>query len=117
MKFLTDENVASSVVKDLRKKGFDVKDIKEEKLCGASDKEILKMSLAENRIIITHDKDFNNVLVTNTIHIGIILLRFKNQSPPNVSEMLIKLMDSNLANKIANSLTVVSEYQITFHKH
>ena len=32
MKFLTDENIASSVLKSLRNENFDVKDIKEERL-------------------------------------------------------------------------------------
>lgn len=41
IRFLTDENISSSLVKSLRKNGFDVKDIKEEKLYGISDKEVL----------------------------------------------------------------------------
>lgn len=48
MKFLTDENIAISVVKFLRNKGFDVKDIKEESLYGLSDKFIFE--LAKKRI-------------------------------------------------------------------
>ncbi len=38
MKFFTDENVATSVVSALRRYGHEVKDIKEEKLQGTSDK-------------------------------------------------------------------------------
>lgn len=34
IKFLSDENIALKLVKSIRKKGFDVKDIKEEKLFG-----------------------------------------------------------------------------------
>ena len=30
MKFLTDENIAASVVQSLKKQGFDVKDVKEQ---------------------------------------------------------------------------------------
>jgi hypothetical protein len=37
IKFLTDENIATSLVKAIRKKGCDVKDIKEEKLFGIED--------------------------------------------------------------------------------
>ncbi len=44
MKFLTDENIATSVVRGLRKKGFDIKDVKEEKLYGSSDKELLQIA-------------------------------------------------------------------------
>ena len=31
MRFLSDENIAHSVVRDLREAGFDVRDVKEEK--------------------------------------------------------------------------------------
>ena len=40
-RFLTDENIAKSLVRKLRDEGHDVKDIKEEKLFGTSDKEIV----------------------------------------------------------------------------
>ncbi len=58
MKFLTDENIAISVVKHLRNKGHDVKDVKEESLYGSPDKDIFELAKKENRIILTHDKDF-----------------------------------------------------------
>ncbi len=45
MKFLTDENVATSVVSDLRNAGFDLKDIKEEKLQGTNDKKIIELAI------------------------------------------------------------------------
>ena len=38
MKFLTDENIAKTVVNTLRKAGYDVKDIKESRLFGSPDK-------------------------------------------------------------------------------
>ena len=44
LKFLTDENISPSLVRTLRNKKYDVKDIKEEKLFGTSDTEILKFA-------------------------------------------------------------------------
>ena len=63
LKFLVDENIAGSVVNALRKSGYDVKDVKEEKLYGLSDSKILEMANEGDRIIITHDKDFMNLLL------------------------------------------------------
>jgi predicted nuclease of predicted toxin-antitoxin system len=53
MKFLTDENVANTVVRTIRSIGFDVKDIKEEKLFGISDKKIIEIAKrGKNKTII-----------------------------------------------------------------
>ena len=116
MKFLADENIATSVVSDLRKAGFDTKDIKEENLRGASDKIILNIASAEDRIIITHDKDFANILSYDKIkHKGIILIRLKNQSPKRVSKILLGVLQSDLATKISNKLTIITETQTIIH--
>ncbi len=61
LKFLTDENIFPSLVNALRSKSYNVKDIKEEKLLGISDSEALKLAFKENRVVITHDKDFANI--------------------------------------------------------
>ncbi len=62
IKFLSDENTAPSLVKSIRRKGFDVKDIKEEKMFGVGDYEVLEIGNKENRIVISHDKDFANLI-------------------------------------------------------
>ena len=113
VEFITDENIAKSVVKGLRKEGFNVKDIKEEKLYGMSDKTIIEMAIKENRVIITHDKNFGNVLNNpNVDHRGIIFIRFKVQNPENVGSVLSKALKSEFLNKFENSLIVISENQI-----
>ncbi len=117
MKFLTDENIAKSVVDSLRKTGFNVKDIKEENLQGTSDKNILNLANNENRIIITHDKDFGNILYsTNIQHKGIILVRLKNQSPAKTAKILLNVLSSDIKNKIKDNLIIISENQIVIHK-
>ncbi len=56
-KFLLDENIPRSVYVSLKKSGYDVISISEE-YRGISDKEIIKISREDNRIIVTLDKDF-----------------------------------------------------------
>ena len=110
IKFLSDENIAPTLVKAIRKKGFDVKDIKEERMFGVGDDKVLSMANSENRIVITHDKDFAN-LIKNMLqpHKGVILLRFINQSPDNVVKYFIPLLDSKIKDRLKNNLVVVSE--------
>ena len=110
LKFLTDENISPSLVKTLRNKKYDVKDIKEEKLFGTSDTEILKLAYKENRVIITHDKDFANLLGYSLIkHKGVILLRFLNQSPRNVIKSFVPILKQLKESKIRDSLVVISD--------
>ena len=58
MKFLVDENVPQTLIKNLRGKGFDVLDIKKSKYRRATDTEIIAIARSEKRIIITYDQDF-----------------------------------------------------------
>lgn len=109
MRFLTDENVATSVVSALRRNDYDVKDIKEEGLFGLSDAKVLELANKEDRIIITHDKDFSNLL--NNPHqkySGVILLQFSDQSPENVIKKLIPL-PKRLEKRLRNSFVIITD--------
>ena len=60
MKFLADENVPQTLIKNLRDKGFDVLDIKKSEHHRATDTEIIAIARSEKRVIITYDQDFLN---------------------------------------------------------
>lgn len=110
LKFLTDENISPSLVHALRSEGYSVKDIKEEKLFGIDDKEVIQLAFKENRVVITHDKDFANLLNYSSIkHKGVILLRFTNQSPKKVISSFIPILLNLKENKIKNSLTIIGD--------
>jgi len=112
MKFLTDENIAVSVVEFLRKRGFNVKDIKEELMHGIPDKDIFGIAQKEKRIIITHDKDFAEIIKNYKKDFeGIILVRCKIQNPENISTALDKLFNMKVISKIKNSLIILNEEQ------
>lgn len=117
IRFLSDENIATSVVHALRNSGFNVKDIKEEGLYGTSDEEIIKLANKEDRIIITHDKDFGNVIRNEMVkHSGIILVRLKNQNPANTKRMILNILNSDIRDKLRYNLTVISKDKIIIHK-
>ena len=80
MKFLADENIPYPVVKRLRENGFDVTSIYEVKR-GLTDEEVARIATAEDRILITFDKDFRMIIFVENITIpGLILLRFPPKS-------------------------------------
>ena len=113
MRFLTDENISISVVRFLRQKKFDVKDIKEESLYGLPDKDIFEFARKEDRIILTHDKDFLRITKNYESDFGgIILIRCKRQDPENVVVILGKLLMMQEVKKIKNNLFILSEEEL-----
>lgn len=113
MRFLTDENIAVSIVKFLRNKGFDVKDVKEESLYGSSDKDIFELAKKEDRIILTHDKDFMAIIKSyKSDFSGAILIKCKNQKPENVSATLDKILSQDIIKKIKNSIFILNEKEL-----
>jgi predicted nuclease of predicted toxin-antitoxin system len=76
MNFLADENIFVPMVEALRKLGYDVFDIKEQQLIGTDDPVIYEMAVKRNRVLLTMDKDFSNIIkYPPGNHPGIIVLK------------------------------------------
>ncbi len=85
-RFLTDENVPPRVVDYLRDKGFDVRAIREFVPAGSSDSEVISIARREERILLTFDKHFANILLYPLrTHAGIIRIRLH---PPLIEDVL-----------------------------
>ena len=80
MRFLLDANIALSVKQKLRIAGFEAFHVADVKLGTASDGEILAFAKRHRYIVITHDKDFGNVIrIPIASRRGVILLRLRDQ--------------------------------------
>ena len=94
MKFLADECCDAGLVKSLRDNGHDVLYIMEEKP-GATDEEVLLLALDNNRILITEDMDFGDLVYRfKKVTHGIILIRIDVKQRHLKWERLKKLIDS-----------------------
>jgi len=93
MKILADENFPGPAVERLRKRGYDVLWARTQ--CpGLKDRALLERAEAENRVVLTLDKDFWQLALQRPIPIrrsGVILLRVFPATSRNV-EALIELM-------------------------
>src|SRR5262245_3553329 len=77
MRFLADENVAVPIVLWLRQLGHDVSHASEQQ-AGAPDSDWLARAESEQRLILTSDKDFGELVFRDRLNShGVVLLRLE----------------------------------------
>lgn len=85
-KFLVDENIPPAIVAFLKDKGFDVKEVHELLIHGASDISIMGLARQEERTLVTFDKHFADILhYPLDSHFGVIRIRIH---PPLLSDII-----------------------------
>ena len=115
MKFLVDECTGPRVAHWLSKHKHDVFSVYEEAK-GSDDNWIIRKANEENRIIITGDKDFGELVFRKEKpHKGIILLRLENQRAENKIKKIDNLLEQ-YSDKIKNNFIVVTENSIRIAK-
>ncbi len=87
MRILANENVASEAIEQLRESGHDVAWVRTDSP-GAVDAEVLRRAVAEERLLITFDKDFGQLVFSRgraAAH-GVVLFRITTPSPNVVAQ-------------------------------
>lgn len=108
---MVDECVGPSLANWLRSQGYDVVS-SYDNLQGLSDNMVLQKAYQENRILITSDKDFGDMIFRQQMnHRGIILLRLNDERPMNKIHV-IKNLIANYSQDLAESFTVVTEKSV-----
>jgi predicted nuclease of predicted toxin-antitoxin system len=111
VKFIVDENLGSRVARWLKEHQHDVISIYEE-FRGLDDDEILRKSVEENRILITNDKDFGEMIFRKgKLHCGVIFLRLEDERSVNVIKILDQLLKV-YADQISDNFIVVTETSV-----
>lgn len=110
MKFLVDECISRSVVNFLKTK-FDTKYVQDIS-ASISDDEVLQIALTENRIIVTRDKDFGDMVFRDKKeHCGVVLLRLEIKHPQNQAAVITKVIDEYF-NQLIGNFIVATDYSI-----
>lgn len=116
MKFIADINIAQVVIKFLRQSGHDVVDVK--KLFPIKvDIDIIKLAQSENRIILTHDKDFLGLAKFPKYQVGMIIIRLSNQKTLNHLAKLKQLLEEDKEEVLIKSLTIITEDSIEHYPY
>jgi len=90
-----DECTGPTVAKWLATEGHNVISISPDRK-GISDKEIFKIAVSEERILITNDKDFGELIFKNKFsHCGVIFLRLTDETVSNKVFVLNNLINNH----------------------
>lgn len=112
MKFIVDECTGPTVAKWLINVGYDVLSISLDRR-GISDKEILKIAVDEERILITNDKDFGELIFKEKLpHRGVVFLRLANETATNKVFVLKNLLQNHIRMIDKKHFIVVTEKSI-----
>jgi predicted nuclease of predicted toxin-antitoxin system len=117
LKLLLDENLYPSTLNLLRCYGFDVKDIKEMKLCGINDNEVMELAQREDRLLITLDMHFSNIFLYPPSECpGIIVVRVRPAVPSKVDQAIKCFLQVLQPELIKHALTIVEENKFRIRK-
>lgn len=109
LQLLADENFPGIAVNALRDRGHDVSWVRTE-APGISDVEVLAKSKSENRVLITFDKDFGELVFRSGLSAGVVLFRLAAKSPWYIAELAVKVLESR--EDWAGNFSVVEESRI-----
>src|SRR5580658_757597 len=106
MRFLADENISRLVVERLRAAGFDVTSVSASSP-GASDSDVLANASGEGRILITEDRDFDELVVRQRLGVrGLVLLELDRLSTAAEADLVNAVLSAN-ADKLDGNLVVI----------
>ena len=111
MKLKIDENLPADCAVLLRNAGFEADTVADQDLPGADDAVIASRSRSEDRVLVTLDLDFANVLAYPPAqHAGMIVLRSKRLDKPTVLRLGTATSDLG-----TTGVSTVSNYTVSNH--
>jgi predicted nuclease of predicted toxin-antitoxin system len=95
MRIIANENIMATVVSELRGRGHDVLSVKES-MTSAKDEIILAKAQAEDRLVLTHDKDFGELAFRFGLPStsGVLLIRLSGSGRQIDIEQVLKVIES-----------------------
>ena len=112
MKFLADMCISVSIVEFLRENGYDVVRLSDENLEKLPDTEVFEKAVRENRIILTFDLDFSEIVSKSEgSTISVILFRLHNTRSHFVMERLKQVLFESSDNLEKGSVIIIDDHR------
>ncbi len=106
MRFLADESCDFAVVRALRRAGHEVLAVSEISP-RAEDIEVIDLAFRGERILLTEDKDFGQLVYAHRKHtLGVILLRYPASARQRLSKEIVKLVGRRGENLVGSFVVV-----------
>ena len=113
MKFLLDENLSPLHAQTVRDLGHDAVSVVEIGLSGADDPDVRTAAIEQERILVTLDADFANVLRYPTARTpGVVRLRLHPATEEAIDAMLRNAIPRLAGVTLSGKLVVVDEHKI-----
>lgn len=116
MKFLIDQDVYARTIRYLRNLGHDVVTASELGLSQAEDIELLKKAEEQNRIFVTRDRDFGELVFVQRLGCGVIYLRMVPSTFETVHKELGKILKSYSEGQLKEAFVVVESGRHRFRR-
>ncbi len=112
MNFLANENFPRISIRLLRNAGYNIVSVIED-TPGAKDCDILKRAQEENRIILTFDRDYGELIYRHKLFTpaGIVYFRFNPATPQEPAEILLNVLEKREV-ILLNRFTVIERDKI-----
>ncbi len=108
MRFLADMGVSGSVAAALRALGHDVAHARERGLGRAPDVVLLETARREQRVVLTFDLDFGDLLAASGDQLpSVIIFRLRDQWPGAVTSRLLRVIAERIGELESGALVVV----------
>ena len=110
MRFLADMGVSQQAVEWLRTNGHDAVHLRDEGLQRLTNGEIFQKAAGENRIVLTFDLDFGEILAGSGEQIvSVILFRLRNTRTDFVIQRLEVVLNSSSAELSQGAIVIVED--------
>lgn len=110
MRFLADMGVSQQVIAWLRANGHDANHLRDEGLHRLPNGEIFRKAANENRIVLTFDLDFGEILAGSGEQVvSVILFRLRNTRTDFVQQRLADVLDSSGAELTQGAIIIVED--------
>ena len=116
MKFLLDQDVYAITARFLAALGHDVIRAAEVGLSRASDEDILREAQTRERLLVTRDRDFGNLVYVRGLGAGVLYLRILPSTTNSVHHELERVLSSYSHEELSKAFVVVEPGRHRFRR-
>ena len=107
MKFLLDQDVYAVTARFLHDLGHDIVPVARIGLSQAEDEEILRVAQEQDRVLVTRDRDFGNLVFVQGLGAGVLYLRILPSTQSAVHAELERVLSTYTGEELARAFVVV----------